>query len=301
MIGAAPITTFDTSSHNQLIDDDRSRSEAVLRTINSQLWFRFAGLTIEELSACPAPRRESLLASCRRLQAGPSECLLPSSKITEALVASHFQNPSLFNWKEVNVRWGLCEAAIRTPNFFADEKDSEDQRQFQRERRTIGKQDAIRQRTETRPEVQDIFKKYGEAPPTTFKAAFSRLLNADGAQSLVAAAKRFYDPVVKENADPALVKQFVGVCPPFRALVHAMFIPWFNNIVREYGVGEELSAGSNDLFMSVYMPYCDMFVTAEKNGQQEKCLRAVADSAGLDTEVISYDDFCDRILIPSAV
>ncbi|HXM60749.1 MAG TPA: hypothetical protein VN950_07805 [Terriglobales bacterium] len=297
MIGAVPISTFDTSAHNRLIDDDRSRSEALLRTINSQLWFRFAGLTIEELSACPTPRRESLFAACRKLQDGPSECLLPSSLLTEALVSAYHQNPTAFNWKEVNVRWGVCEGAIRQPNFFADEQDAKDQNQFQRERRTIGKQEATRQRTATRPEVQNIFHKWGEAPPTTFNAAFSRLVNADGSQSLVAAAKRFYDPVIKADADPGLVRQFVEVCPPFRALVHAMFIPWFNNIVRQYGVGEELSAGSNDLFMSVYLPYCDLFVTAEKHGQQEKCLRTVADSAALETEVISYDAFCDSVLV----
>ena len=116
MIGAVPTSTFDTSAHNRLIDDDRSRSEGVLRTVNSQLWFRFAGLTIEELSACPTPRRELLFAACRKLQDGPSECLLPSSLLTEALVSAYHQNPISFKWKEVNVRWGMCEAAIREPN-----------------------------------------------------------------------------------------------------------------------------------------------------------------------------------------
>ena len=39
--------------------------------------------------------------------------------------------------------------------------------------------------------------------------------------------------------------------------------------------------------MSIYLPYCDKFVTAEKNGEQEKCLREIFFLARLTTEVLS--------------
>jgi hypothetical protein len=65
---------------------------------------------------------------------------------------------------------------------------------------------------------------------------------------------------------------------------------------RDRHTGEKLRAGRNDLFMSVYLPYCDKFVSAEKNREQERCLREVALVAGLETEVLSYDDFCDSFL-----
>jgi hypothetical protein len=61
--------------------------------------------------------------------------------------------------------------------------------------------------------------------------------------------------------------------------------------------GEKFQAGRNDVFMSVYLPYCDQFVTAEEKGEQEKCLRQIVNLAGLEMQVLSYDDFCKSLLI----
>jgi hypothetical protein len=64
-------------------------------------------------------------------------------------------------------------------------------------------------------------------------------------------------------------------------------------------LGEKFKAGGNDLFMSIYLPYCDKFVTAEKKGEQEKCLREVASLVNLETKIVSYDDFCTTFLVGS--
>jgi len=53
--------------------------------------------------------------------------------------------------------------------------------------------------------------------------------------------------------------------------------------------------GRNDPFMSVYLPYCDKFVTAD--GEQEKSLRELAVLTGVETEILSYEDFCDSFLV----
>ena len=47
----------------------------------------------------------------------------------------------------------------------------------------------------------------------------------------------------------------------------------------------------------MHLPYCDKFVTAEVYGEQEKCLREVALVAGLETEILSYDDFYNSFLV----
>src|SRR5258706_10460785 len=132
MIGDVPIVTFDTSAHNRLVDDGL-RSEPIIAGIKSRLWFRFAGLSVEELFACPDPKREALFTSCRDLQRGPSECLLPSNLLIEQLILRHFQDPKTFDWKTVDVRWPDCEIAIRNPDFFRDEEESQKQREFQLE------------------------------------------------------------------------------------------------------------------------------------------------------------------------
>lgn len=61
--------------------------------------------------------------------------------------------------------------------------------------------------------------------------------------------------------------------------------------------GRSSQAGRNDLFMAVYLPYCDKFVTAEKLREREKCLREVVAVADLETEILSYDDFCNSFLV----
>src|SRR5882724_5641134 len=105
MIGDVPIVSFDTSAHNRLVDDG-ALSVPIMAAINSGLWFRFAGLCVEELFAASNPdERKLLFASCRGLQRGPSECLLPPNKLTEQLVLAHRNDPKNFDWKTVNVSW----------------------------------------------------------------------------------------------------------------------------------------------------------------------------------------------------
>jgi hypothetical protein len=210
--------------------------------------------------------------------------------LIEQQVLGHFNDPATFNWKTVNVRWGDCERAIRDPEFFADEQVSKEQREFQSERTKLGK----RQFVSLRPKLQSIFEAHGEQSPATFRPAISRLENSGGS-SLWAVAQRFYDLVTKTDTDEATVKELMRVCPPFRALVYAIFIPWYNTAVRDYLTGEKLAASSNDLFMSVYLPYCDRFVT--NDGGQEKALREVAAVANLDTEILSYEHFCASFLV----
>ena len=72
---------------------------------------------------------------------------------------------------------------------------------------------------------------------------------------------------------------------------------WYNFSVRDPNFGEKFSAGANDQFMSVYLPYCHKFVTAETNGEQEKCLREIVFLASLQTEILSYDDFRNSLMV----
>ena len=58
-------------------------------------------------------------------------------------------------------------------------------------------------------------------------------------------------------------------------MIYVMLLSWYDRSVRHRHTGEKFQAGRNDLFMAVYLPYCDKFVTAEKLREQEKCLREV--------------------------
>jgi hypothetical protein len=100
------------------------------------MWFRFAGLSIEELFPDSTARRNDLFASCRKIQSGPSECFLPSNLLTEQLILAHFNDPPAFNWKTVDVRSPDCDRQIRNPKFHDDDPVSKEQRDFQWERRS---------------------------------------------------------------------------------------------------------------------------------------------------------------------
>jgi hypothetical protein len=283
MIGEIPIVTFDTNAHNRLVDDPRS--ESVLAEMKS-MWFRFAGLSMEELFATsPASRRNDLFNSCRKLQSGPSECFLPSNLLTEQLILAHFQDPAAFNWKTVDVRWPDCDRAMRDPKFYDDEPASKEQRDFQWELRQSDKQRFVK----LRPKLQLIFAAHGETPPTTCQEAISRLDNVGNA-AMWYQAQFYYDLVTTMDSTDAMVKEFAAACPPFLALIYAKFLPWYNNAVRDSKTGERAIAGSNDLYMSVYLPYVDIFVTDDED--QERALREVARLAKLGTKIRSYKDFC---------
>lgn len=282
MIGEIPIVSFDTNAHNRLVDDPRC--ESVLAGMKS-MWFRFAGLSIEELFAAPAPRRDDLFASCRKIQSGPSECFLPSNLLTEQLILAHFSDPAAFDWKTIDVRCPDFDKELRILESCNYESVSKEQRDFQWERRQSDK----RRFVELRPKLQPIFEAHGEARPTAFREAISRLENV-GNSAMWYKAQFYYDLVTTMDSTEATVKEFSAACPPFLSLIYAVFLPWYNNAVRDPNIGERMIAGSNDLYMSVYLPYVDMFVTDDTD--QEKALREVARLAKLETKILSYDDFC---------
>lgn len=73
MTGNLPIITFDTSAHNQLVED-RARSEPLFAAVRGGMFFRFAGLSIEELISTPGPlKRAALFDCCARLQRGATD------------------------------------------------------------------------------------------------------------------------------------------------------------------------------------------------------------------------------------
>jgi hypothetical protein len=292
MTGDSPIVTFDTSAHNRLVEDG-PLSEAVLAGIRSGLFFRFAGLSIEELVSTPDPvKRAALFSYCARLQAGPTDCLYPQNELIRLLVAEHFRDPSAFNWMTVDVRGWEYEDAIRRRYFVGDQDLASVQCQEFKDRQKSYKQTF----SSLRPKLRKVFDAHREAPPPTLREALSRLQGGEG-KLIWGMGKLIYDRGAGTDAGEETVRQFMEVCPPFRALIYAMLMSWYDLGVRDPHVGEKFKAGGNDLFMSIYLPYCDTFVTAEKNGEQEKCLREVAFVADIETKILSYDDFCNSFLV----
>ncbi len=292
MIGDFPIVTFDTSAHNRLAEGGPA-SEALLAGIKSGMYFRFAGLSIDEMVSCSDPaKRAALFTHCARLQLGPSDCIFPPNELIRDVIVAHHENPAAFDWKTVNVRAGEYERGIQRRKVILDPQLSEEQRQ---------EQDALQKQYKQmfagiRPKIEAVFAAHGEAPPRAFREVIARLASGEGTL-IWDMGKLLYDRTAEIDASEATIKAFMEVCLPFRALIYGMLLSWYDLAVRDRHAGEKFRAGRNDMFMSVYLPYCDKFVTAEENGEQEKCLREVAAVAGLETEILSYDAFCDSFLV----
>jgi hypothetical protein len=243
--------------------------------------------------SCPNPaKRAALFTFCARLQLGRSDCIFPPNELVRDLIVAHFEHPVGFDWKRVNVRAGEYERGIQRRKIVLDPKLSSEQRQ---EQDTLQKQ-YKQMFAGIRPKIEAVFVAHGEAPPRAFRDVIARLQNGEGTL-IWNMGKLLYDRAVDTDASEATIKQFMQCCPPFRALIYGMLMSWYDLAVRDKHAGERFRVGRNDVFMSVYLPYCDKFVTAEKKGEQERCLREVASVAGLKTEILSYDKFCDSFLV----
>jgi hypothetical protein len=101
---------FDTSAHNRFVEDGPLAADSILAELKSQLFFRFAGLSIEELASCPDPiKRAVLFDSCNRILDGPGDCLCPHYELLRLLIQEHHSNRSSFDWQRVDVRAPECE------------------------------------------------------------------------------------------------------------------------------------------------------------------------------------------------
>lgn len=290
MIGDIPIVSFDTSTHNALVNDS-ARAEVVLAALRSGLYFRFVSLSIDEMVAtADSTKRAALFTYCARIQAGLSECIYPHNELTTRMVVEHHKNPAAFNWKTLDVKAREYEQGIRNRELVADEELSAEQRADLKTR----SREYEDMWASLNPELKEVFKKHGEAPPPTFREVIARM-KAEG-NLIWHLGKQLYDRAAGTDASEATIKEFMEVCPPFRAMIYAILLSWYDRAVRDEN-GEKFKAGRNDMFMAMHLPYCDKFVSAEKYGEQERCLREVAFVAELETEILSYDDFCDSFLV----
>ena len=290
------VVTFDTSVHNRLVNIGAS-ANPIYAVIKSRYFFRLAGLSFEEMMSTPqAADRLALLDGCRQLTAGRAgrswDCLNPPYEILRILIAAHAEDPANFQWLAVDVRSGGLAHEIRTGEFTADDALANLQRTEQNAAIKGYKAFWVKERNQ----LDTIFTAQGIARPKTFEEAFKngspKLFPGIG-KDLYDAGLRFDAELrgekIEPDADMATVQHFIDNCPPFRAVLCSHLMSWYNTSLRDGNTSEKFSAGRNDLFMAVYLPFCDVFVT--RDAEQESCLRELTKYIGVDTEVLGFDAF----------
>lgn len=285
-LGYRPITTFDTSVHNRLTKGHTD--ETVLAVIRERRRIRIAGLSVEELVSTPdMASRESLISYAKLLvQDCESDCLLPHNVLIKALIEAHYNNPWSFDWRTVDVRsWELHDELLM-PDVIRDVELCAEQRLQQAD---LQKQFRL-QFVGLRPKLDQVFEWQNRPRPLTFRESLQGA-EASNKKASISMGKRFYDGITGSNTSRETIREFMEICPPFRAIIIAHMMAWYDLAIRDLHHGERFQSGRNDLCMAAYLPYCDEFVTAEKGREQERCLREISEVADIPMKVLSYEDF----------
>lgn len=286
------ILTFDTSAHDRLVKLGES-ANPLYNSIRNQYFFRLAGSAFEEMVSVPdAADRLAQLDGCRRLTQGRWwDCLYPPGEVLRLFIAAHAADPSNFQWLNVDVRSGGLAYELRTGELTADDALAI----LQKTEQYAAQADYRQSWQRVRAALEPIFKQHKAARPKTFAEAYA---NHRGSL-LPALGKGLYDAGLRATAalqgeiatpdtDPSQVQHFFENCPPFRAMLCGVMLSWFNTSLKHKS-GERFAAGRDDMFMAVYLPLCDLFVTRDRD--QHKCLAEVTQYADVGTEVAYFDEF----------
>lgn len=290
------ILLFDTSAHDRLVKMGES-ANPIYTSIRNQFFFRLAGSAFEEIVSIPdAAERIAQVDGCRRLTQGRWwDCLYPPGEVLRIFITAHAADPANFHWLKVDVRSGGLAYELRTGELTADDALALLQKTEQYAAQTGYRQSWQRLRAELDP----IFKKQKLPRPKAFADAFRNHSSA----LLPALGKGLYDAGLRATAalqgessptdiPPSVVQHFFDNCPPFRAMLCGVMMSWYNGSVK-HPSGERLAAGRDDMFMAVYLPLCDLFVTRDRD--QHKCLAELTQYSEVGTEVAYFDDFVTEL------
>jgi hypothetical protein len=288
-----PVIVFDTSALNSLAYD--SDSAALIPGLTSGFTVCLTGTSVDEIAAwrCGIDQRKMLLNLCKRLLSS-GLCMLSHDALLRTLT-THFSETKKLNWRSVSARFADYEQEIARQENMTDEL-AEKQKNYMRRRQ----KEFAKLFDDDRPAFDRLYSRETPTRPRTFPEFVSRLGIEGGAFWGIGAS--FCEQVTGYRPDEQAIRKFIDKCPPFRAWLLAICFAQYDRCIRDPNSGPSLRAGKFDLYMSVYLPYCDQFITAEKRGRQLRALQEVASAANLGVRVRSYGDFKNGLLgIPAVV
>ncbi|HXX24824.1 MAG TPA: hypothetical protein VEO19_16915 [Terriglobia bacterium] len=280
-VQSKPPLIFDNSAVNRLADDPEQAP--LLAGMQTGFWFRLSGDSVDEIVATTDKARRRLLLDLCKLLLTSGECLLPHAELIEGVTKQH-ATATAFKWDAVGVRCRDLEDEIVRQEFINDHIAAEQRRLSA----VVGNEFAqIHERA--RPHFQKLFRRHG-APPPSLNGLVEALQVPRGA--FWSMASDLYSEPTGVNINEAAARDFVDACPPFRSLLMALCVAQHQRSVQN---PRQKSTGVVDLFASVYLPYCDEFVTADR--MQQEALLQVASLAKLAAKVRSYADFRAALLL----
>jgi len=283
-VSRKPIIIFDTSGISNLADEKDFRALAAgLRTAYHT---RLTGSNIEEIAATTnAEDRGKLLDTCQLLLSS-GDCIDPFNWLVEKHVKAFDQHPKDYVWKQINVLNPEIAKEIVERTFFDDELAGQSRQSAKESKQSF--EDIF---CSMRPDFDELFQN-GTERPITF-AEFVSILQKPGGAFWTGYGHKFYARNVSTEPEESKVRDFADRCPPFLMMVMAAAKAQYERAIVAKPKGKK-RAGRLDLLMSIYLPYCRVFVTHDDD--QEACLREMAKVANLEAEILAYREFRSRLL-----
>jgi hypothetical protein len=271
---------FDTSALSALAKD-AAVTEPYIRALNCGFDLLLTAMSVDELIAAPiAHTREAQFACCQQLLVSGT-CVWPPHEIITRLVRAHANDGPWFDWRRVNIRAREYERAIIDRDF--DDGLSVEQLDSQR----LLEQEFMTYWESLRPKLAPILDRDPSKRPTSYIQAIKIARSAEP-NLILGVGKGLYGRATGITLTDAEMEAFLDACPPFRAACYGFCGAWYDVAVAP-AVFKRL-AGRNDQMMSIYLPYCNRFVTRDK--KQLERLRDVAVAPRVDCDVASYEAFC---------
>jgi hypothetical protein len=280
-VQSKPPLIFDNSAINRLADDPQ---RGLLQLgIRAGFCFRLTGDTFGEVVATTdASRRKFLLDLCKHLVTA-GDCLLPHDELLKNVIKEHSKGDS-YDWRAVGIRCKEYEDELARQEFI-DDSIAAEQRRFSAD---VGNEFA-QIYEHARPHFQKLFRRHSAPPPSLSELIDALQVPGGAFWSMVSG---LYSKPTGVNINEAAARDFADACPPFRALLTALCVAQHERSVRNR---RHKSTGVFDLYASVYLPYCEEFVTADPI--QQEALRQVVSLAKLTAKVRSYADFGAALLL----
>jgi len=281
---------FDTTGINRFAED-RTSADPLIAGLTSGYNVRVTATNVEESIATENPeKRNRLLEVCKDLIKGDGgEIIRPFHWIIEELI-SRFETNGAVNWETISLRLPAYEREVALREVVDDEVSAQGRAHAASVKATF---EAVF--TDARPHFEALFRSGRESRPSSIADLVGRLQGPGGAFWNFGQA--LYERVAKRRPDEDTIRRFVAECPPFHALLLAICVAQYDLAIREED-GSKPSSHRNDLFMAVYLPYCDEFVSDDR-GQQTR-LREVVSLCKLSTRVRWYREFRDSFCLDFA-
>jgi hypothetical protein len=284
MPAQSPILALDTSSINRLTADPEFT--VLMAGLKTGYYTRLNGSNIAEIAATQkAEKRGRLLDTCQRLLV-QGDCIDPFAWIVEKQTKRFDSNPKDYDWKKVNVRNCVFEKEVRDRESLNDEMAQQEKASAEEAKKRF--EDIF---CSMRPGFDEIFSN-GTERPETF-ADFVKVLQKPGGAFWTGYGHKFYARNVKDEPNEAKIRDFADRCPPFLMMILGAVMAQFKRAIVSTPPPKK-RAGRVDLLMGIYLTYCRIFVTDDRD--QVTCLRDMGAVGGLATEVLSYKEFRHRLL-----